>query len=175
MIAEEIFSYILPGIVSAVGIIFLISKRDLFNEFLAGAREGIGTAIGLAPTLVGLVVAIKMLNASGALQIISAAISPVFRALGVPTELLPLLLTRPFSGSASMATYSELLGEYGADSFVSLCASVIMGSSDTIVYVIAVYFSSVGVKRSGNAFPIAFTVMLFCIFFSCFICSAVFK
>lgn len=172
---EEIFSYILPAIVCLVGVILLVSKRDLFSEFLCGANEGMGTAIKLAPTLVALIVALKMLSASGALELVAELCSPLFERIGVPTELLPLLLTRPVSGSASMAAYSELLEQYGADSFTSLCASVIMGSSDTLVYVIAVYFSSVGIKKSRHAFPCAFLIMIFCIFFSCFICRMLFK
>ena len=172
---EEIFSYILPAIVCWVGLILLVSKRDLFSEFLCGAKEGMGTAIKLAPTLVALIVALKMLSASGALELVAELCSPLFERIGVPTELLPLLLTRPVSGSASMAAYSELLEQYGADSFISLCASVIMGSSDTLVYVIAVYFSSVGIKKSRHAFPCAFLIMIFCIFFSCFICRMLFK
>ena len=172
---EEIFSYILPAIVCLVGVILLVSKRDLFSEFLDGAKEGIGTAIKLAPTLVALIVALKMLSASGALEFVAGLCSPLFERIGVPSELLPLLLTRPVSGSASMAAYSELLERYGADSFISLCASVIMGSSDTLVYVIAVYFSSVGIKKSRHAFPCAFLIMIFCIFFSCFICRLLFK
>ena len=175
MLIEQIFSYVLPLAVCLVGVIMLISKKDLFSEFLGGAKEGMGTAIKLAPTLVALIVAIKMLYASGAVEYVASLCAPLFERIGVPSELLPLLLTRPVSGSASMAAYSDLLERYGADSFISVCASVIMGSSDTLVYVIAVYFSSVGIKKSRYAFPAAFLVMLFCIFFSCFICRLLFK
>lgn len=175
MLIETVFSYVLPLAVCSVGAIMLFSKRDLFGEFLTGAKEGIGTAIRLAPTLIALIVAVKMLYASGALDLIAYLCTPACNAIGVPADLLPLLLTRPVSGSASMAAYSDLLERYGADSFISLCASVIMGSSDTLVYVIALYFSSVGVKKSRYAFPVATLVMLFCIFFSCFICRLLFK
>ena len=82
--------------------------------------------------------------------------------------------TRPFSGSASAATLSDLLSRVGADSFTGLCASVIYGSSDTVVYVVSVYFSSVGIRRTRWALPCAFAVMLFCIFFSCFLCRICF-
>ena len=111
-----------------------------------------------------------MLNASGATELLFDLLSPVANALGVPAELLPLLLTRPFSGSASTASFIELLERVGADSFPGLCASVIFATSDTMVYIISIYFSSVDIKRSGAALPIATAVMLFCIFFSCFLC-----
>lgn len=171
----EIFSYILPLAVCLAGALMLFSRRDLFAEFCDGAREGINSALSLAPALVALMVAVKMLFASGAIEAAVGLLSPAAEALGVPSELLPLLVTRPVSGSASFASYSELLAREGADSFVGLCASVIMGSSDTMIYVIAVYFSSVGIKKSRYAIPCAAAVMLFCILFSCFVCRLLFK
>jgi spore maturation protein B len=115
-------------------------------------------------------VAVSMLNACGIIDLLSEHLSPLAQKIGLPSELLPLLITRPFSGSASTAAYGKLLEEVGADSFAGLCASVIFGSSDTMVYVISVYFSSVGIRHTRWSFPCAFAVMLFCIFFSCFLC-----
>ena len=135
-----------------------------------GAKQGLQTAINLLPTLCALIVGVTMLNASGAVELLSKLLSPIANAVGIPTELLPLLLTRPFSGSASTASFVELLERVGADSLTGLCASVIFATSDTMVYIISVYFSSVGIKRSRATFPIAIAVMLFCIFFSCFLC-----
>ena len=160
----------MPLILGVVGIILLIGKKDRFESFLTGARQGLQTAINLLPTLCALIVGVSMMNASGAIDLLSRFLSPVASAIGVPTELLPLLLTRPFSGSASTASFVELLERVGADSLAGLCASVIFATSDTMVYIISVYFSSVGIKRSRAAFPIATAVMLFCIFFSCFLC-----
>ena len=160
----------MPLILGVVGIILLIGKKDRFESFLIGARQGLHTAINLLPTLCALIVGVSMLSASGAIELLSRFLSPVASAIGVPTELLPLLLTRPFSGSASTASFVELLERVGADSLAGLCASVIFATSDTMVYIISVYFSSVGIKRSRAAFPIATAVMLFCIFFSCFLC-----
>ncbi|MBE6566483.1 MAG: spore maturation protein [Ruminococcaceae bacterium] len=148
----------------------MFSKRDRFESFLAGARQGLGTAVNLLPTLCALIVGVAMLNASGAIEWLANLFSPIASAIGVPAELLPLLFTRPFSGSASTASFVELLERVGADSFAGLCASVIFATSDTMVYIISVYFSSVGIKHSRAAFPIAGAVMLFCIFFSCFLC-----
>lgn len=160
----------MPLILCAVGIILLCSKKDRFESFLTGARQGLDTAVQLLPTLCALIVGVSMLTASGAVDLLAKLLSPVANVIGVPCELLPLLLTRPFSGSASTASFAELLETVGADSFAGLCASVIFATSDTMVYIISVYFSSVGIKRSREAFPIATAVMLFCIFFSCFLC-----
>ena len=160
----------MPLILGIVGVALWVGKSDRFESFLAGARQGLQTAINLLPTLCALIVGVSMLNASGAIDLLSRFLSPVANAIGVPTELLPLLLTRPFSGSASTASFVELLEHVGADSLAGLCASVIFATSDTMVYIISVYFSSVGIKRSRSALLIAATVMLFCIFFSCFLC-----
>lgn len=164
-----------PAVVLCFAIIMLFGRKDYFTAFLSGAREGLKTAIGLLPTLVLLLSAISMLKASGATRFLSDLLNRPASAVGIPSELVPLLLTRPFSGSAASAMFSSLLGEVGADSLAALCAAVIMGSSDTVVYIISVYFSSVNIKKTSYAFPIAFTVMLFCIFFSCFICRIWFK
>ena len=169
--SEYISSLIIPLVLALTGLFMAFGKKDYFESFLEGAREGFSTAIKLLPTLVALVVAIRMLTSSGALEVVSDLLSGISGVLGIPTELLPLLLTRPFSGSASLAGFSALLEECGADSFAALLAAVIMGSSDTLVYVISVYFSSVGIKKTRHAFPVAIASMLFCIIFSCFICK----
>lgn len=163
-------AWVIPGLIGVVGGCMLFGKRPYFDAFLRGAREGLETAVRLCPTLCALLVAVGMLNASGAVARVGAWLAPLSAALGVPSELLPLLLTRPFSGSAATATYTELLRVCGADSFVADCASVLMGSSDTVVYVITVYFSSIGVKRGRYALPLGLFLMLFCVFFSCFLC-----
>ena len=160
----------MPLILATVGAILLLSKKDRFVSFLDGAKQGLQTAVHLLPTLCALIVGVSMLNASGAVELLSYLLSPIANAVGVPADLLPLLLTRPFSGSASTASFVELLERVDADSFVGLCASVIFATSDTMVYIISVYYSSVGIKHSRATFPIATAVMLFCIFFSCFLC-----
>lgn len=167
---EGISALVMPLAVAAVGSLLLFGKREYFDAFLRGAGRGVSTAISLLPPLVALTAAVGMLNASGAVTVLSQLLSPLTDAIGVPASLLPLLLTRPFSGSASAAAYTALLDEVGADSFPALCASVIYGASDTAVYVIALYFSSVGIRRTRYALPVSLTVMIFCIFFSCFLC-----
>ncbi len=153
----------------------LLGKKPYFDAFLRGARQGLQTAVTLLPSLCALVVAVSILQASGASAFLSNLLAPAAEAIGIDSALLPLILTRPFSGSASMAVYSQLLEQSGPDSFCALCASVIMGSSDTVIYVLTVYFSSVQIRKTRYAFPCAFAVMLFCIFFSCFLCRLWFR
>ena len=174
MTLEALSAAALPTIIAAVGLLMLLHPHG-FESFTSGAAKGLECAVRLAPTLVALLVCVRMIGASGAVELLARLLSPIFEKLGVPSQLLPLLVTRPISGSAATASYSELLKTYGADSFVSLCASVIMGSSDTMVYIISVYFSSVGIKKSRYAYPLATAVMLFCIFFSCLVCRLWFK
>ena len=172
---EYLSSLAIPLILAFAGCLMLFGKTPYFDSFVEGARDGLKSAVSLLPTLVALMAGVGMLRASGFTELLSAAISPLTDKAGIPSELLPLLLVRPFSGSASTAAYSSLLEQYGADSFISLCASVRMGSSDTLVYVISVYFSSVGIKKSRYAIPCALAVMIFCIVFSCLICRLWFK
>lgn len=167
---ENLSALAMPLVTVGVGLLFLCGKKNYFDAFVNGAAQGLKTAVRLLPSLTALMTAVAMLNASGAVEFLSRLLSPVASAVGVPAELLPLLVTRPFSGSASTAAYTELLETVGADSLAGLCASVIFGSSDTVVYVLSVYFSSVGIRHSRWAFPCAIAVMLFCIFFSCFFC-----
>ena len=172
---EMMASAVVPLIFLCAGCIFLFGQNRYFSAFLQGAEEGLKTAIGLLPTLVLLLAAVSMLKSSGATDFLAALLLRPAQKLGIPSEIVPLLLTRPFSGSASSAMFSSLLSDVGADSFAAMCAAVIMGSSDTVVYVISVYFSSVKVKKTGYAFPVAFAVMLFCVFFSCFLCRVWFR
>ena len=172
---EHLSALAIPAVVCIAALFMLFGKKDYFSLFTTGARDGLHTAISILPTLIALMIAINMLNASGILDALCTALSPIAERVGVPTEILPLLLTRPVSGSASTAAYSSLLARYGADSFPALCASVIMGSTDTMLYVICLYFSSVGIRKTRYAIPIAVAVMLFSVFFSCLICRVWFK
>ncbi|MBE6538163.1 MAG: spore maturation protein [Ruminococcaceae bacterium] len=169
VLIEKVAALSVPLVIGITALVLLFCRKVSFDTFRSGAKEGLACAVSLLPSLIAIIVGVKMLTASGVLDYISKMIEPLTSLLGIPSELLTLLITRPFSGSASMAAYSELMSTYGADSLASFCAAVIMGSSDTIVYIIGIYFSSVGVKRSRYAFPAAFTVMLFCIFFACFL------
>lgn len=167
---ESIAALAMPLTVAAVGALLLFGGDRYFDAFVSGAKEGLRTAVGLLPTLTALMVAVAMLNASGLIDLLSRLFSPAAARIGIPTELLPLLLTRPFSGSASTAALEDLLSTVGADSLAGLCASVIFGASDTLVYVISVYCSAVKLRSARAVYPAAVAVMLLCVFLSCFFC-----
>lgn len=165
---------VLPAVLFLTALVVLFSHRASFDAFLSGASDGVRSAVGLLPSLCALIVAVEMLFASGFAEFAVDALSGVLGAVGIPSEITPLLITRPISGSASTAAYTELLDVYGPDSMAVLIASVIMGSSDTVIYVISVYFSSVGIKKTRHAMIAAFLTMIFSIFFSSFICRLFF-
>ena len=164
----EIFSsFIIPTIILIASFLILASKKDCFSSFLNGAKDGAKSAISLLPTLCALVVAISLFNASGACEVICKLLAPLCELLHIPSDILPLIITRPLSGGASIATYEDIISRCGADSYEAICASIIMASSDTVFYVIGIYFSSVGIKKTRWALPCALFVSGICIFISC--------
>ena len=130
-------------------------KIDIFDAFLAGAAAGLKTLFGILPALVGLVAAITMFRASGALDFLTALLTPVTRVLGIPAEIMPLALLRPVSGSGALAVVNNLLTANGPDSIVGRIASVVMGSTETTFYTLAVYYGSVGIRDSRYTVPAA--------------------
>ena len=128
-----------------------IKKVNAFDAFVTGAKQGFETSISIIPYLIGMLVAIGMLRASGFFELLSSALAPVLTAIGMPSELIPLAVVRPFSGSAATGVMAELIHENGGDSWISKTAATMMGSTETTFYVIAVYFGAVGIKRTRHA------------------------
>jgi len=168
-VLANISSYTIPLILASVGFLFLASKKDLFNEFIQGARDGLENLIGLLPTLILLIVGISMFRASGGLELISGILSPFFLFIGIPEEIIGFIIMRPFSGSGSTAMLNDIFNQHGADSFAGRSASLIMGSSDTVFYIFAVYFGAVKIKKTGYAVSAALMAQLFCAFSACMI------
>lgn len=125
----------------------LIEKNKVFDIFLDGAKEGIEIVVKIFPTLIGLFVAIGALRNSGVLDFIIRLIYPIIEFFNIPTEIMPLAILRPISGSASLAIGSDIMSQYGVDSKIGLITSTIMGSTETTLYTIAIYTSVVGVKK----------------------------
>ena len=138
-----------------VGIPFyaMIKKIDVFDAFIEGAKQGFETSTGLIPYLIGMLVAVGMLRASGFFELLTQWLAPVLEKLGFPSELLPLALLRPFSGSASTAVMADVIHQHGGDALVSKMAATLMGSTETTFYVIAVYFGSVNIRHTRHAIP----------------------
>ncbi|MDY3846529.1 MAG: spore maturation protein [Eubacteriales bacterium] len=170
----EKFSLIMiPLLVAAVAVAMARPKKDGFSDFTVGAKNGIELTFRILPTMVLLTVAVKMVTASGLADFIAELLYPVGEKLGIPKELMPLIVMRPVSGSGSSAVLMDIFDRHGVDSFAGICASVLFGSSETIIYVISVYFGSIGVKKTRYAIPCAFAVMLLCIILTCAVCSRI--
>lgn len=128
---------------------------DVYAALVEGAGAGLETLVRIVPPLVGLMTAVYMLRASGALELTARALAPFMEGLGLPPELLPLMLVRPISGSAALGVGAELIATYGPDSTLGRTAAVMLGSTETTFYTIAVYFGAVGVSRTRYAVPAA--------------------
>lgn len=168
-IIENISAFIIPCILLLVSLIIFISKKDYFSSFLDGAKSGAISACKLLPTLCALVVGVSIFTASGASDFLTGLLSGACDFLHIPSGILPLIITRPLSGGASLATFEDILSKYGVDSYEALCSSLIMASSDTVIYVISIYFSTSKIKRTKYALPCALFVSIICVFLSCII------
>lgn len=141
-------SLAIPLIILIIVIYGLAEKIKIFDVFLEGAKEGIDIVVSIFPTLIGLFVAIGALRSSGVLDFVISIISPFLNKVNFPTEIMPLALIRPISGSSSMAVATDIMKTYGVDSRLGLMAAVIMGATETTFYTIAVYSASVGIKNT---------------------------
>ena len=151
-------NYVVPILLVLVLVYGLVRRVNVYNSFVGGAKKSFDLAISVFPYLAAMFVMVNALHASGLDKHITRFLAPPFTLLGVPEEVLELVLLRPFSGSGSLAILTDVYQKYGVDSYVGRCASVIMGSSETVFYVASVYFAGTKVKRTGFAIPIA----LFC-------------
>ena len=141
-------NYFIPVIVLIIIIYGLYKKVDIFDTFIDGVKEGMKLSINLFPTIFAMIMAIALITDSGLIEGVSTFLEPLFSKIGFPTEVLPLGLLRPISGSSSLVVLNSILSKYGPDSFIGRLASVMQGSTDTTIYIISMYFASVGIKKT---------------------------
>ncbi|WP_042355223.1 spore maturation protein [Bacillus rubiinfantis] len=147
-----------------IGIILLYGtykQVPTYESFVEGGKEGIKIAIQIIPFLVGMLVAISVFRASGALDALMNVLRPFMKAIGVPAEIVPLLFIRPISGTAALGMTSDLIAVHGPDSFIGRLASILQGSTDTTFYVLTVYFGAVGIKKMGDALKVGLLADVF--------------
>lgn len=140
-------SIIVPLIITMIVLVGLIERKNVYNLFCEGAKDGMKITIGMFPTLIGIFLAVGMLRASGTLDYIVKIFSFLTK-LNVPGEILPLALIKPLSGSAAIALGTDLMSKFGVDSKIGMMAASIMGASETTFYVIAIYMNTIKVKKS---------------------------
>lgn len=131
----------------------LVSKIEVYESFLKGAKDGIGTAVQMMPTLVGLLVGVGVLRASGFLDCLGGLLAHVAEPMGVPSEIVPLFIVKLFSGSAATGVTLDLFRTFGPDSFIGVWASILMSCSETLFYTLSVYFLAAKVTKTRYALP----------------------
>lgn len=131
-----------------------LRKVPVYETFIDGAKDGFETAIGIIPHLVGMMTAISMFRASGAMEFLVGLVKPLLEWIGIPGEVLPLAFLRPITGAGSLAFVTDLIKEHGPDSLIARIASTIQGSTDTTLYVLTVYFGAVGIRNSRYALKV---------------------
>lgn len=156
----QLTDLIIPVVFAGVLIFGCVRKVDVFSVFCDGAAEGLRTTADILPALILLLVSVGMLRASGAVTLLTELLSPLCGLVGFPPECMQMVLLRPFSGSGALAVYDGIALQCGADSFPERVAAVLLGSSETTFYTVAVYFSAVKVRRTGYAVPAALTADL---------------
>jgi len=147
--------YVVPLILLCACILALRKKENTYDLLLQGGAEGLKLMVTITPALVILLTAVNMLRASGAAELISTALAPVFRLVGIPPETALLVLIRPLSGSAALAVGTQLMAEYGPDSLIGRTTAIMLGSTETTFYTISVYFGAAGIKKTRYAIPAA--------------------
>lgn len=152
---EGMMDYLVPGLLLAASLMGLHKKENTYDLLLKGAAEGLHLLGTILPALILLLTAIHMLKASGAVEILSQFLAPVFSIFGIPPETAMLVLIRPISGSAALAVGADLMAQYGTDSLIGRTAAVMLGSTETTFYTVSVYFSAAGIRKTRYCIPAA--------------------
>lgn len=151
----QLTAWFVPLVIALILVTAIFKKVDILRVFTEAAREGLTTTVSLLPTLILLMTCVGMLRASGGLFEITKLLAPVAEMLGLPSEVVPLALLRPLSGSGALVIFEDLLSQVGADSMAGRVASVLMGSTETTFYTIAVYYGAIGIRKTRHTLPAA--------------------
>ena len=148
-------AWLAPLLLAFTAVYGMSRKVNVYDQLSQGAKEGLEVLLGIVPNLVGLMTAVYMLRASGLMELLGSLLAPLLEKIGIPPETAALLFIRPVSGSGALAIGSELMAAHGPDSYVGRVTAVMLGSTETTFYTIAVYFGAAGVKKTRYAIPAA--------------------
>ncbi|MGG4555384.1 spore maturation protein [Paenibacillus humicus] len=149
-----ISAWAVPMMIAFIPLYAFMKKVPVYESFVDGAKDGFSTAIGIIPHLVGMMVAISVFRASGALEFFTGWMDPLLKMLHVPPEVMPLGILRPLTGTGSLAFTTDLIKTYGPDSMIGRIASTVQGSTDTTLYVLTVYFGAIGIRNGRYALKV---------------------
>lgn len=141
-------AFMIPLIIFFIVVHGMLNKTKVYDTFVEGAKDGMKTVVGIAPTLIGLMVAVGILRASGFLDFLSAGLCVITEWVGFPSELVPLTLVRMFSSSAATGLALDIFKQYGTDSYIGMTASIMMSCTETIFYTMSVYFLAAKVSKT---------------------------
>lgn len=150
-----IFDMVMPGMIALIALYGMAKKVDVYDAVIHGAAGGLGVLGRIIPPLIALLTAVSMLRASGFLELCAQWAAPFLNLVGIPPETAPLLLVRPISGSAALGVGADIIATYGPNSQIGRTAAVMMGSTETTFYTIAVYFGAANIKKTRYAIPAA--------------------
>ena len=155
MVLTKFSDYLIPLLLAGAALYALCRRVDVFSALTTGAGEGLSVVLRILPPLVALLTAVYMLRASGALELLTELLTPVLTFLGIPPETVGLLRIRPVSGSGALAVGSDIMQTYGPDSTIGRTAAVMLGSTETTFYTVAVYYGAAGIRRTRHTIPAA--------------------
>jgi len=161
----------MPLIIFIIVLYGIIEKKDVFDKFIEGAKEGMKIVVNIFPTLIGLFLAVGSLRASGVIDLCISIIEPILNIIKFPSEIMPLAILRPISGSSSIAIATDIMKKYGVDSQLGIIASIIMGATETTLYTITVYSTSVNIKKTRFVFLASIMADIVGIIVSVFVCK----
>lgn len=158
-----IANLIIPSITIFVLVYGLIKKVDVYDSFIKGVKEGLSTSLSIFPTIMAMIISINLLINSNVILKITNLLSPILLKIGFPSEVLTLALLRPISSSSSLIVMDNLLKVHGVDSYIGRLSSIIQGSTDTTIYILGMYFSSVGIKKIKYSLLVGLLADLSCV------------
>ena len=173
-VVSQLSAWAIPLLVAFIPLYASYRKVPVYESFIEGAKDGFQTSIAIIPHLVGMMVAISVFRASGAMDLFIGLIRPLLDRIGIPGEVFPLAILRPISGSGSLAYTTDLIRQYGPDSMIGRIASTIQGSTDTTLYVLTVYFGAVGIRKGKYALKVGLFSDVVGFFAAVIVCYLVF-
>lgn len=175
IVLSTVSKWAIPFLLLVIPLYGFFKKVPVYETFVEGAEEGFTTAVRIIPFLVGMLLAISVFRASGAMDYLVALLRPLMAIVGAPADVLPLAIMRPLSGSGALGMATELMKVYGPDSLIGRMASVMQGTTDTTFFVLTVYFGSVGIKRFKYAVITGLSADLTGLLASIYICNLLFN
>lgn len=160
--------YIIPIVFVSIFVYCLIKNIPAYDFFVKGSKEAVGLVVAILPYLCAIFIFVSLMDASGVSDLLCKITEPILKIVGIPVELSKLVVLRPFSGNGSLAIVKDIYVQYGADSYIGRCASVVVGASDTIFYVTAVYFSTINIKNMRYIIPVCIIACFIGSIMACF-------